>query len=494
MSMTAEPEVLQKRWAYFVGLFCFAVFGLWWVGFYPAISTVDSMQAWDQAKDWVFVDWHPVFHTWMIAVLTRVWFSAGAVILAQIAGLALVLGSLTRRFQRAGVHLVVAIGLPCLIALSPQTGNFSIVLWKDIPFAISVLWMFVEVFDIATDPARYFVSRWRCARFGTALLAVLLFRQNGVFVAGIVIVGVVVAYRRYWAELALPVVIAAGGYIGVTGPLYTALDAWPTPTLFSYTTFMHDMAAFVNDHGDDMSPDELAFLAQILPINRWKAPNPKTNPDGLYFCRQATPLIFPREFYPSVRLDRGGRLVAASTLPKVIVQNPESVFLDRQKGEFRSLWFRFVRRWPGTFLGHRFCVGSLAWSPWHKTGLKVFQPPRASTVKTPELAVRPLSRGVNRFLDRVLKVWDPGRRRVLTWRAVTWVYLGFVAVAVGAWRRRQWRYLVVVLAGFASWLSVLLFTPGQSGRYMFPAYLCALASLGLFAVRPTPTPPPTLSP
>ena len=437
-----------------MGLFCFAVFGLWWIGFYPGVSTVDSMQAWDQARDWVFVDWHPVFHTWLIAVLTRVWFSPGAVILVQIMALAAVLGSLTRRFQRARLRPWLAIGLPCLIALSPQTGNFSIVLWKDIPFAISVLWAFVEVLDIAIDPGRYLSSRWQCARFGLALAAVFLFRQNGVFVGGIVLVAVVIAYRRYWAELALPLVIAIGGYVVITGPLYTAIDAWPTPTLFSYTTFVHDMAAFVNDHGDDMSASERDFLGQILPIDRWKAPNPTSNPAGLYFCRQATPLIFPREFYPSQRLDRHGVLVATSTLPRAIVENPESVFLDRHRGEFRRLWLRFVRRWPGTFLGHRFCVGSLAWSPWHKTGLSVFQPPLKSTVNTPELQVRPLSAGVNTFLRKVLNHWNPRGRRVLTWRAVSWVYLGFVSVLVAAWRRRQWRVLVVVVPGFSDALRI----------------------------------------
>ena len=65
---------------------------------------------------------------------------------------------------------------------------------------------------------------------------------------------------------------------------------------------------------------------------------------------------------------------------------------------------------------------------------------------------------------------------------MTWVYLGFVAVVVAALRARQWRLLVVLAPGFAAWMSVLLFTPGQSARYMFPAYLCALASLGLFGL------------
>jgi hypothetical protein len=175
----------------------------------------------------------------------------------------------------------------------------------------------------------------------------------------------------------------------------------------------------------------------------------------------------------------------------VLRQNPESVFLEQHKGEFRSLWMRFVRRWPGTFLGHRFCVGSVAWSPWHKTGLEVFEPPRQSTVHTPELQVRPLSGPLNRFSGKVLRVWDRNERRWITWRAVTWIYCSFVVCAFAAWRRRDRRVLVVVLPALAAWLSVLTFNPGQSARYLYASYLCALSSLALLGLsRRTTTPPP----
>ena len=475
-----------------VFVFSLAVFLLWWAAFYPGIMTVDSMQAWEQAEAWIFQDWHPVFHTWVIAVLTRVWFSPAIVSLAQAIFFAAVLASLTRRLERARVRPLLAVGVPCLIALSPQSGFMSTVLWKDVPFAISVLWVFCEVLDVAADPARFFASRWRCARFGAALLAVLLFRQNGTLVAGIVLLGVVAVFRRYWRELALTVAVSFGGYALVTGPLYTYLDAWPTPALFTYTTFMHDMAAFVTYHADEMSPDEVAFLEQILPLERWSVHDDETNPDGLYYCRQATPLIFPPEFYPSQRVDRDGNLVPTASLPAVVTQNPQSVFLEQHTGEFRDLWFRFVRRWPDTFLGQRFCVGSLAWSPWHRSGLEVLVPPRRIIDNSNGLATAPLSHGLSDVMNGVLDVWGREGPRVLTWRAAPWAYFGFVCCWLGAKRRRDWRFLVVVLPGFAAWFSVLTFTPGQSSRYMFPAYLCGVAALAFLGRPRTPPAEPAL--
>lgn len=482
-SRVADDSAWQ---AWLVGQFSLCVFLLWWAGYYPGISTVDSMQAWEQGKAWVFENWHPVFHTWLIALAQRVWFTPAAVTLAQIVALAVVLGSLNRRLIRAKVAPWAAIVAPCLIALSPQTSFFSVVMWKDIPFAISVLWMFTEVLDLASDHERFLARRANVIRLGASWLAVLLFRHNGILVAGLVILGVLIAYRHVWRSLLLGVLVAVVGTIAVRGPVYRYLDAKPTPVLFSLTTFVHDMAGFVTYHSDEMSEKDRAFLANILPLNRWKAPS-ESNPDGLYYCRQATPLIFPKEFYPAQRLNGSGQLVPASSLPPVLVQNSTSVFLDRNQPEFRKLWFKFVLKWPGTFLGHRFCVGSLAWSPWHKTGTAVFAPPEKSTVNTPELQVKPLSKSVNQFLSGVLKQWNKKDVRFLTWRAGTWIYLSFAVVLIAARRRKDKRFLVVGLPVFAAWFSVLTFTPGQSGRYTFPAYLCACASLALLSRRKEPS-------
>lgn len=482
---THAPNV-DRRVAFAVGVFSLTILLLWWTAFYPGISTVDSQQAWDQANSWVFQDWHPVFHTWIIALLTRVWHSPGAVVLSQIVGMSLVLASLTRRLQRIGVRTVVAAVVPCLIVLSPQTGLTTMLMWKDVPFAISVLWMFCEVLDLATDPTRYLSSKGRCVRLGLAWAAVLLFRQNGTLVAGIVIVGVVLVFRSQWRRLLIAIGLALGSYAIVTGPVYSYLNVSPTPALFTYTTFVHDMAAFVNDHGDDMSTDEKAFLTNILPFDRWKAPS-AANPTGLYYCRQATPLIFAKEFYPLTRIDDSGNLVPISTMPKVLTQNSQSVYLEQHSGEFMSLWKRFAVRWPGTLLGQRFCVGSLAWSPLHKTGLEVLQPLGKSTAGRTDLEVRPISTSLNRFFTNdIVRPWSSDDVRVLTWRAVIWVYLGLAAVLFATFRRRfSWRFGVVALPLFAPWFSVFTFTPGQSTRYMFPSYLVALACLGLpFMAKP----------
>jgi hypothetical protein len=485
-SPTRKPEPalvrLAKRWtSQLVALVTLLILAQWWLAYFPGISTVDSSQSWDQAHAWVFQDWHPVFYTWLMAILTRIWDSPAIVTGTQIICLSLVLGSLHRRLLRVGVSTFAAIATPVLIALSPQTGFTSMAMWKDIPFAVAVLWMFCEVLDVVADPTRYFASWWRVARFASALTMVNLLRHNGKLLVAGVVLAVFITQRKHWRRFAVSTLLVAASYVMVTGPMYSYLNAWPSPVMFSYTTFLHDMAGMVNAHESELEPADREFLNNILPIHRWKAKSP-TNPDGLYFCRQATPLIFPPEFYPKQRLNRDRKLVPASTLPAVITQNSESVFLERHRAEFRALWLKLIKRWPSTFLAHRFCVGSLAWSPWHQTNFEVFEPPQKSGVAFPALQVKPASTGLNSFFKNVLQVWDRNELRVLTWRAVIWCYLAFAAVIAVALRKRGWRFLLAMAPCFAAWFSVFTFTPGQSARYMFPAYLTALATLPLMSL------------
>ena len=465
----------------YVSALCLAILGSWWLAFYPGISTVDSEQSWRQAHTWLFQDWHPVFYTWTMAILTRIWNTPAIVTGTQILCFVAVLGSLHRRLLRIGVPALLSFCTPLVIALSPQTGLTVMTLWKDVPFAIAVLWMFTEVLDVVADPNRYFASWGRCLRLAGSLTAVILYRHNGKLLVAGVGLALLVCCRPFWRRLAASAMVTLVTYGLVTGPMYSYLNVWPSPAMFTYTVFLHDMAAVVNEHESELPAEDREFLNSILPINRWKA---KTvdNPEGLFFCRQATPLIFPPEFYPKLRLDREGRQVPSASLPSVFRQNSESVFLEQHTSEFRALWLRSFKRWPGTILRQRRCVASLAWNPGYHAQVQVLRPPFESTVKSPEVQVRSKSTAMRNFWLEPLRWWDFRSTRFLTWHVATWCYLGFVAVAAIAWRRRNWRFLLAGASGFAAWFSVLTFTPGQSSRYMFPAYLCGLAALPLFAL------------
>jgi hypothetical protein len=89
-------------------------------------------------------------------------------------------------------------------------------------------------------------------------------------------------------------------------------------------------------------------------------------------------------------------------------------------------------------------------------------------------------------LDAYSNWW--GRWSIVTWRPALWIYAGLACAAIGIVRRRRlapprWPGWLWIVPTFAPWISAVLFTPGQSYRYVWPAHLCAVASLTL-AMRP----------
>lgn len=469
----SRPTTWNRLDAWLVGLATLALLSAWWAAYFPGLMTVDTFQAWEQIDAGVYQDWHPVIHTWVMGLLVSLWDSPGVVSLAQVIGLAGVLGNLTRQLASVSVPRWARIALPILLACIPPVGKMVVTIWKDVPFGISVMWVFVEVIG-AVGAQRDGWSWWRATRLGLALLNVLMWRHNGLLVAFAVLAFLWVAFRIRWRSMLVVTLVAVGGLALVKGPLYSALDAWPTPTLQSHATLVHDVGAIISEHEAGLSQDDRAFLEQILPLERWGS-----GPDGLYDCRQATGLIFARELFPAARYDPSGRLVPIAELDRVLYQNPDSNFLTVEAKRFRAIWFDSIRRWPLTFLGHRLCVSASAWSPVSAFGESPLVPGSQVASNSLGFETEPLSPGLKRVLDQYNRLW--GTALPLSWRPAVVVYLGFLAAIVG-WRRRRDvmpEFWAVTVPGFFAWLSVVLVTPGQSFRYVWPAYLCGWASLVL---------------
>lgn len=451
-----------------------------WAAFFPGAFTVDSAQQWAQISAGVFQDWHPVFHTWLMAMLRSVWDTPGVVSLIQTIAFAAVLGRLSRALATAGVPRFTAIAVPIAIAVLPNGWTMTIAVWKDVPFGICVLWAFSEVVTLVEDRDRF--RRLGPLRLGLALFGVLTFRHNGLLVAGLVLLAVSWVLRREVRALAVVWLVSVGAMLVVQGPLYRSLDAWPTPALFTYTTFVHDMGAFLTEHSSEMDPEDLKFLSTVLPVDRWSAPS-ADNPDGLYKCAQATPLIFAPELYPPERLDRDGVLRPVDRFSPVLLQNPASNVLELRGDDFLRIWAASARRYPWTLIGHRLCVSGGAWSPISVGGGIPMTVPLGIGPNSAGIESAPLIPALTGPFTAAEDLWDES---LLAYRPALWVYAGFLAVWLGARRRGggdgRWLWAV---PGFASWISAVLFSPGQSYRYVWPAHLCALAVLAL-AMRPIP--------
>ena len=56
---------------------------LYWIAFYPAAMTPDSLNQWEQTHTYEFNDWHPVVYTWLIMLIVQIWHAPAIVSFVQ---------------------------------------------------------------------------------------------------------------------------------------------------------------------------------------------------------------------------------------------------------------------------------------------------------------------------------------------------------------------------------------------------------------------------
>jgi hypothetical protein len=147
------------------------------------------------------------------------------------------------------------------------------------------------------------------------------------------------------------------------------------------------------------------------------------------------------------------------------------------KNEYLTLWRKVLREAPMTVINNRICVASLAWRVGSSHAGYIYTltygvPDNEYGFKTVPV--------IPRLRPRMLKMlaWaDIPHRQWYTWRAPAWIYLLDLILVAQAVRFRRWVWLLPGAVPLAQQLNVLVLNPSQDARYMFGAYMVAMATL-----------------
>lgn len=165
--------------------------------------------------------------------------------------------------------------LTLVFACTPYIASYSIAMWKDPAFSISIMMLSLLMTDLIGSKGKAVTRRtWLCAFIAFSMVATFL-RSNGVFV--IAIIGVItlllfVKYRkqnldsqnsRSYLKVSLSSLTAVLLYVVITGPLYSAIGILPAPKVEGYGLFLNQMARVVVEDGS-MSETDTAYMNDIL--------------------------------------------------------------------------------------------------------------------------------------------------------------------------------------------------------------------------------------
>lgn len=442
------PFVLAWYW---YALPCVIIWSFTLLVFWPGLMSADSVDQWGQMLSGRYYNYHPAFHTLTMRVLTLLWLSPAAVALAQIAALALAFGLTLHELALLGVNRWVQAFLTVLFALSPVNNLMVITLWKDIPYAIAMLFVFWALLRVwRTDGA--WLRSWRAlATIGAALAALALYRHNGAPTALLILPAFLLVGRQaHWRQIAAIGGIALALVLIVRVGMYRVLDVAPVPQWFARQVQIHQMGAFVV-HSKHLDSSDRVIFERLLPFDQWR---------NRYSCYGLNSLLY-HEPKPDVR------------------------FFDAHVREFTTLWVRLALRDPITLMRHQVCLTTLIWRVTQPEDGYLYAWNRELIWKGGgDLGLAPSSffpefqKAITQWLmelERPDWIW-------IVWRPALYLYLTLFCVAALCVRHRSWRLVGLALPVLAQSLIWMLLLTVQDFRFQYPAYIVGLLALGLLFV------------
>lgn len=405
----------------------------WWIAFYPGFYSSDSIDQFNQIANGRIGGTHPAAHTLYLSLLSGGGRHPGLVPLFQDLILVVLLGAYSVLAARRGTPRWATLGAIGLVTVSPAIGQTVNSVWKDVPFALAMLWAWLEATGLGTG-----WDRAGSIRLGIALGGVALFRQNGLLTVGLFLVFLFWSSRPSLRIGLTTSVVAIALTVVVNGPLASLAGARPD-TISPATVFLAEIAASYTRSPQTFTSDDLALMESAAALSLW---------EEKYTCYESTPLIFDPGF------DMG------------------AVTADSDR--FLDLETRVLLRDPDTILAHRWCAASYLVVPSQPEDAYFHRPPYAIPDNDLGIVRRPLSDRVFSIFDRFFRAAEPNSRLWLTWRPGLVMIPALIVALVGLAYRTNLRLggtLFLIHLG-----NVALTSPSPEFRYALPLYLIGLLS------------------
>lgn len=263
----------SRAWVFWAALaLCAVIFGCALAACWPGGVSYDASNQWRQAHCGEFNNWHPVFHTLLIWLATRVCDSYPFAVGAQIAAFSLAMSYLTATLHRRGVPAWLALGAHALVCASLPVRNTLMYLGKDSAMTAGVLVLTAQAVNMLHTRGAWLARPRNAAAFGLTLAAVTLVRHNAILWTLPLLLCALACFPAGRRGAALAAAAAALAVLLVRGPLYGALDVvYPDNTTEESVgvpmTILWDIRS---QDPEALDAETAAFLSELAPGEAWR--------------------------------------------------------------------------------------------------------------------------------------------------------------------------------------------------------------------------------
>lgn len=228
--------------------------------FNPGFSSYDTNECLAQYAHNIrnMPDWHPPFYIMILKIIITVWDSTYAVILVQIFFWIYVWEKLFQLLFTRGIHKRYIYMISLIMGLNAAYSVQLCTIWKDIFYAISILWLTVIIAELIFNTEKCIITIRQCIELTAALICVFFFRQNGVVPYVLTLVALFILLRKN-KRVVLSLLLSICLVLIIKFPIYHALDVNETQNGGMYIGLSQDIMG-VYCSGGDVSEETMEMI------------------------------------------------------------------------------------------------------------------------------------------------------------------------------------------------------------------------------------------
>lgn len=267
-------EYNKKNYFLIAGLI-FLAYVPWLLHYFPGILSPDSTTQISQVaqKGHELTNHHPVFHTLIIGMCLNIGKlifnsnNAGVAIysILQMLACAFTFSYAIYYCGKKKVPVFIRQILLFFFMFCPIIASYSVTMWKDIPFALSILITTILLIEAATNNKEFFTNKKNLIILSIFFLLDILFRKNGLYcviLAGIIYLIILAKEdkKKFAIAFIIPVIIS---FI-ISGPIFNAFNIKEGDSKEALSVPMQQFARIRKYHSEELTKKEKSELDKFF--------------------------------------------------------------------------------------------------------------------------------------------------------------------------------------------------------------------------------------
>lgn len=247
----------------------------YFLNYYPGITSFDTnyqlMQGYGRQP---YNNHHPVLHTITITIIVKIGyaiannynFGIALCSIIQMIACAITFSFVIYYMGKKDIPPIMKMLTFLFFAFAPFVPQFSIAIWKDVPFALCMVWFTIAIIEIIINEDKFLKNIKYNALTMILITLLMFFRNNGVYIILLTLPCIIILKRKYWKRELFLFIIPILLYYIITGPIYSKLNISKSLPREMLSIPIQQMARIVTYKSDELTDEEKEIISQYIPI------------------------------------------------------------------------------------------------------------------------------------------------------------------------------------------------------------------------------------